>query len=516
MDFATLSVCIYLIICILAGTYRMNSVKTFAQYAMGTGGISTVALLATIYATKSGAGSSLGVIERILQDGIMLMVVGILCIPIPWLIVEFIFCRNVWRFQGCMTSVDVLEKQYAILGKILGQLIFIFFGILIIALQFLTLQSMFVSITGMDETAALIFGATTISMYTIGGGIRGVVITDILQASLFLGILPIIGFACLSHFNGFSNILSSIPVEKLWYPHDFSTWINVLHICLFMIIIDIAEGPFIQRVLISNNKAQLKKVFFTSAMIDILVFLFLSIIGLSLLSHPEIQNRDDMINLIIHNMDPVLSAFTIIGIFAAIMGNADSWINTISIVVTKSIYKQPSVRNARFITLFVSVGSVMMSSYFSSLLDILYLMVCITPITAVPLAVAFLGYPVNQNDLKRMLIFTIPTFCLSILIEGEPKFSVIPIMIVSIISLLWGKQKLSLQKSISRSLKSISHHLNNINITIWSVFFLLFIFMNWDYSDTNSNLIYSTMGFLIMTLNFFYIITNSIKKKSIY
>lgn len=455
MDYIFLCAILYLLACLSVGLYRAHTIKTFKEYAMGSSSISTFALVATICATRVGAGSTFGTIERIINDGAVYILIGFVLIPIPWALVGYIFSKNVERFKGCMTPVDILEKQYGLTGKILSQIISITFGMLIIAVQFMTLQSFFSIFFGVDQYAALIYGVVVMCVYTIGGGIRGVILTDILQASLFMIVMPLLAFLCLLKSTHIPNILELIPPAQRWLPTDLTTTIAFIHMCLYVLITDILEGPFVQRILISGQHVQLRRAFLISGALDMIRFTMLAVLAFACFYVGSIHNRTDMLHFIMHDINPALSILTLLAILAAVMSTADSWINTITVVGAKMLYKAPTVKNARYTSIGVCIIGIIVSMYFKSCLSILNLMMCVAPFTMIPLFAAFLDYKVTEKDLKRMLKYTVPVFVISILLEGTAKLSLIPILLTSIATLIgphlsWRKKTTYLKKKLIR------------------------------------------------------------------
>lgn len=470
---------VYFIVCVALGLYRANTIKTFQEYAMGASkGIGTVALIATIYATRVGAGSIFGVVERTLHDGLIFLIVGIIVIPLSCIFIQKVLCKNVERFAGCCTTVDVLEKQYGVTGRICSQIVALTFGVLIISMQFITLQSMFMLFLGIDKFYAMCLSATALCIYTIGGGIRGVILTDILQATLFLIVIPLIAFLCIKSIDFHANILDYFPAEKMLSP-KYSWGAYLPFVILSAFVNELVEGPFIQRLLISGNPRQLQKTFYIAAFLDGIRYTLMLIITITIINLGNIYNKHDMLNYILHDTPIVVSILSILAILAAIMSTADSWINTTSIILTKMLYKEPTVFHGRFVCFLVCFFSLIIACNFTTLLHILKLGKCVISFTAVPLVMAFLNINVKKNDLDRMLCFGVPIFvfcgALEQYIYSEINYTFIPILFTCIISLLWGHVNINI-KNIC-----VKKRLNNSCYTYIGLLLTFILLLNWDY-----------------------------------
>src|SRR5688572_2055429 len=110
--FDCLLVVSYLILCLVIGVRKFTKIKNIREYALGIGDISTVALVATIYATYLGAGASISMLERISAIGMLFAVTVLLRPIIMWPIYSFVFGRNIEQFRGCITPGDIMNRLY--------------------------------------------------------------------------------------------------------------------------------------------------------------------------------------------------------------------------------------------------------------------------------------------------------------------------------------------------------------------------------------------------------------------
>ncbi|CAK6536981.1 MAG: hypothetical protein IRD7MM_00440 [Candidatus Midichloria mitochondrii] len=86
---------------------------------MGRGYVPNIILISTILATFIGAGSILGVAEKVYKFGIFYMI-PFLCMPFFWLVTAQIYGKNIKQFRGCMSVSDMqkLKAEHLLCRKI--------------------------------------------------------------------------------------------------------------------------------------------------------------------------------------------------------------------------------------------------------------------------------------------------------------------------------------------------------------------------------------------------------------
>lgn len=69
----TIIIITYIIIYVLIGLYKLKSIKTFKEYTLGKGYFPDIVIIATLFASTTGAGSVIGDIEKSYTLGIFLL-----------------------------------------------------------------------------------------------------------------------------------------------------------------------------------------------------------------------------------------------------------------------------------------------------------------------------------------------------------------------------------------------------------------------------------------------------------
>ncbi len=108
-------ICTYLVLCLYVGFKNAGKIKNIKDYALGSGEISTAALVATLYATHLGARSTIGMIQRITEIGALFAIIVLLS-PMRF-IVSLAIYRHIEQFRGCITSSDIMARLYDTPGR---------------------------------------------------------------------------------------------------------------------------------------------------------------------------------------------------------------------------------------------------------------------------------------------------------------------------------------------------------------------------------------------------------------
>ncbi|MDZ7743951.1 MAG: sodium/proline symporter [Bacteroidota bacterium] len=197
----------YLSLLILWGLYQGRKVKTDADYAIAGRKLPGWAAALSERATGESSWALLGLPGAAYATGLTEIWTAIGCVAgiiTAWAVIA-------WRLRDASAKYEVntftefIAKKHGEFGKwirIVGSLTIIFFFFFYVGAQFLgggkTLHSMF----GIDPYLGMLLTAVIIVPYTIYGGFRSVVYTDVIQAivmiiALILG--PIIGILYISN-----------------------------------------------------------------------------------------------------------------------------------------------------------------------------------------------------------------------------------------------------------------------------------------------------------------------------
>ncbi|MBS0236660.1 MAG: diguanylate cyclase [Proteobacteria bacterium] len=438
----------YMLLCVVIGFWNAANIRDLRSFALGYDKINTALLVATIYATHLGAGSTLGLIEQVNNIGIVAAVITLFGVC-RWYITKLVFCNNVGRFAtDCLSQADVMEKLYGNYGRSASNMVNVISSIGFVAIQVIVVGYVMQYFFGVSHAVGTLCGAIMVTLYSASGGIKAVILTDLMQAILFLAVVSIIFVVAAQKMSYQPDFWQTLPEGKTWImPYDIKTTLTVLGmiICAFNPIG--AGAPFIQRILISGSDAQLRKAFHYTGLLDL--FVVVTISGIAILLMPMtgdgILTKVGLFEIIKQNLHPLLIMAIVMGVLSVTMSTADSWLNSGAVVITQLLARKYMITKqvlvARCVTILLGSMSAFAALCGDSVLPVLLISLCFTePLILVQLILGFLGYKFTEKDYKRSVWVGTAAVFFGAYIEGEFGFIALLFgLIGSTIGLTWRK-----------------------------------------------------------------------------
>lgn len=401
-------IAVYMLFCLYMGCRSAGGIKNIKDYTLGSGSISTGALVATIYATHLGAGATIGTIERVSVIG-AIYAVTLLLSPMGWLLAYIVFGRNISQFKGCITLADVMEHLYGKVGRVMTLFASLMDDIATLAAQAIALGYLLHYFLDISVGEGMLIGMGTIIFYSTLGGIRAVVMTDVLQFSIFYVLFPVLCGLLLCKLGGWEAVSKMIPVDKWSIRFDSSDKLYIFWGSVLYVIRPQHGAPFIQRFLMSMKRSQLKLSLIIVAFIDLTVILTICVFGLILSTGIEgsVTSATVIWHMINEELLFVLKGITIIGIVAIIMSTADSYLNISGALIAHNIFRHyfPKMRDkneliiARVATLITGILAISLALYGKSVLQMVWVATNFyCPIVTIPLFAGFLKFRTNAKS----------------------------------------------------------------------------------------------------------------------
>ena len=181
-------VLIYALALIGIGVYYSRRQTTTEEYFVGGRSISPFLAGISLYATLFSTLSYIGVPGEIIQNGPVLVVVGAAATPLIYLIVGYWVIPMIMKLQ-ITSAYELLEKRLGFSVRLLGSAIFLLTRLLWMAVMLYTTSFVLVTVMGWDPVMAtplaILAGGLT-AVYTVTGGLRAVVVSDVVQFFVLL------------------------------------------------------------------------------------------------------------------------------------------------------------------------------------------------------------------------------------------------------------------------------------------------------------------------------------------
>ncbi|AIF81448.1 putative periplasmic sensor histidine kinase [endosymbiont of Acanthamoeba sp. UWC8] len=395
----------FLFTCLVIGLYKSAQIKTLKEFALGFKGVSVTVLVCAIFASSVGAGSTIGVVGKIYESG-FLFVVRQLLAPIYWIILIRIIINNINLFKGCITLSEIMFKLYGMPGRWVIVLASIIRSLGAIASQALALSFVFSYFLGIEMAYGILIGYGIITIYSVLGGIRAVIHTEIFKFIVFFLIIPISYILVFSKSGGFEVFFHKLPESHL--KIDLST--NNLSLLFSFVLYALIPGfypAFIQRCLIAKDTAQLKQALKMIALISLPFAAALCLIAYKMKADYPNMSSDVVLFSFIGLLPSIMQGLMVSGLIAVIMSLAEAEINATSIILVNDflLVLYPNLTNrvqliaVRLSTVLLAISSLSVIRLSNDILNLVWLIANFWgPVVSVPMMAGFLGFKTNSKS----------------------------------------------------------------------------------------------------------------------
>lgn len=407
---------IFLFANILIALSKYKKINNIREYALSDN-ITSGALMATLFATYIGAGSTVGNIEKVYEKG-LIFAIAMMFGPLIWLTTAKVFANNIEYFKekGCMSISDVMEVLYGKTARWITNILYTMLAVGVLTMQVTAIGYLLHFFLGISKELGALIGFSVLTFYSALGGIRAVIVTDILQSFvLFVGI-PLACLTAYYNIGGYESLISKLPSTHTSFEVNRDNLI-LLTSLIFYFMIPISSGSYIQRYLMARSSSQLKTAMTRNAFISIPFMLTLCFVGYIVkATNPDLNPNQAFYYIIGNDLPPIVTGIIISGILAAIMSTADSWLNTASILIAHDIIKKASpveisekaeLNIARFAVVLLSGLAALLSlKYGKSILGIDWFVSNFwEPLVLVPIAFGFMKFRTNVYSYLTCLLF---------------------------------------------------------------------------------------------------------------
>ena len=452
-----LIVAFYLISLLLIGIYtrsRKSGFKGFASVKDKDYKHGKLILVATIFASSIGGGTTFGISEKAFATNIAHSYGLLLAIPIDILIAIYIIPKLI-KHYGTETIGDIMFSYYGKVGRTIGGLAAILISIGLVAAQISVSARIFEYILQIDYVKGVVISYGIIIIYTTVGGFRSVLFTNQLQFFAMLIAIPIISIFGLYQI-GISEFIQKIPPTKVMILGNDDLIKTTISAFLGFTVMNLFP-TFIQRALLDKDSSQTTKAIYLKSALYAIFLVFITINGLiAFILYPEIKPSLALPYLIDHIIPVGIQGVVIAGLLAAVMSTADSDLNITSVTLVKDFFKPIfNLSNqgkmliiARITNILIGSLAIFIALRFNSVVDLVIFVAGFWgPIILVPLIFGLYGITISKfafvftsfsggtsfllweyfmaatNNLKSVFVGTVVSFILFIIFATFQKLS---------------------------------------------------------------------------------------------
>lgn len=427
----------FIIVTLIIGLYTSKNIKDIAEYAIFNKLCNSGILAITILATYITGSKGIGYAGYVFEDGILPVLPTILCgVIFCFLFIIFFILPYIKYFDGCLTAAEIMGQIYGSKTRIVIGVLGCFYNITLVTLQIIWLGNIG-ELFGIPKLCSILSGGMFLVIYSSTGGIKSVTFTDIIQFIAVTIMIPMITYVVLNQVGGIRHLIVNIPNQHLnIFKHPLLK--DYLIYCSWYVFPAFPLSfPFIQRMLMARNYKQLKNSYYISMFFLIVFFSLLTIIGLSAIVLRESFDVNmpirgsQLINYLINNYFATgARGILIVGLIAAVMSTADSFLNSAGLLlvhdVIKPFYDKKTIyinelKFARYITFGLGIIAVGLALINNVLPRIQYA------------GTVDLGKGINIASEIVALIFTIPLIAGIIGLKGNSFSFFVPAIITALV-----------------------------------------------------------------------------------
>jgi len=386
------------------GLYFGRQVKTLRDYAVGSGEFSTFLLAATIAATwTTGTGFSI-YLSRIFYQGIAHLILTGVAVITLFFIGQM--ALRMGEFKGSLSVAEALGKIYGKKVRVISGLAASVSCMVYVGGQFFVGSKILATLFNLKGIWPLLIVAIIVTGYSVFGGIRSVVFTDLFQFVLMGLFIPMLGLVIYASISSEVEIVSYIVNLEQFSLSKFLNRLDLLPYSTHLGYVFFASflPHMFQRILLTPNPLKARKAFFLSGFLWLYIVTCIACISLLLLvDNPGLQTDNLLIFVLKKYAYPGFKGIMAVGIMAIMMSTADSCINTASVMFANDILKPLGVKvnylkAAHFSGIIVGILAVGISTLKKSLVSLVLLSATLyMPIVVMPLLLAILGFRTSKR-----------------------------------------------------------------------------------------------------------------------
>lgn len=275
---------------------------------------------------------------------------------VPALAAYFVF-MPFFRRGHISTAYEYLERRFGSWARIYGAVAFLFHHIFRTGIILYAVSLPFEQMSGLDMPVVIVGLGVLVAAYTIAGGLKAVIYTDLLQGiALIVGGLICIPILASQVPGGLSQIVQEASAagkfgvgSTAWVLNEKTVWVIILVYQFQFLQIFCTDQSMVQRYLSIRSDDEARRGFILGTALTIPVWLYFAFVGTALFVYyqhhpgvlPDGTKPEGVFPYFILTQIPAgVAGFVIAGLLAAAMSTLDSSINASAGTVTNDFYRR--------------------------------------------------------------------------------------------------------------------------------------------------------------------------------
>ena len=368
---------IYFAVLLLA-VLREKKNRTVLDYFFAGRSLPFWALSITFVASWWGAGSALSTADLAYEDGLG----AFWYYGVPVLLSSFLMILGAGAIRrvGYLTQGQMMEARYSKQTARMMSVLVLLFMTITAASQMVGIGDFFGTYLGMNYVLAVAAGTGIVLIYSLFGGFRGVVLTDIIQFVLLLISALAVFAAALRGAGGLDGIrLAAQQAGKTDYLSFGAGASKYLTYVLTFGCSWVIQANVWQRISAARTDRDARRMTLLSFAAYIPLYLIVVFTGMAGLALYDAMPQGGVVAaVVLDHMSPLAGAVVFIGISAAIMSTMDSLINTASMTLVLDLTRKERTEEQRLAlsrraTFWVTAAALLISLKIRSILAVAWI-----------------------------------------------------------------------------------------------------------------------------------------------
>ena len=400
-------VILFLVANILIGYYSSKAVTNFSIFSVGHRSFSSFLIFCTLSATFIGGGYTFGNAASVFNHG-MVFAFALLGFSVKELLVATLIAPRMGRYNDCHSVGDMIAKTYGTKAKMATGVFALLICGGILGAQVGALTAIIHTTLDINVTLGVMISFAVLLIYASLGGMRAVVFTDVMQATILLVGIPLTFFIGLHHVGGWHKVVATVPHHYLHFLSTGKDWVLFALLFVTFMFGETLVPPYVQRLFMAVSTKQTARGVLVSGLVSIPIFLIAGAVGLVAYTANQHIDANIAFPYVVSHMLPIgLRGFVIAALLAIILSSAAGFLNAASISfvndLVKPLRKHPEktdfLKMARISTLLVGVIAIFFALMIKNVLTLLLAAYNFwSPIILVPLVAAIFNVKAKERD----------------------------------------------------------------------------------------------------------------------
>ncbi len=364
---------------VILGGFFSKSQKSLKDFFMGSGNIPWWAAAISGIATIASAISYIGAVGLGFSSDFSFLQYR-LALPVALVIICVVILPFFFH-SGIYSIYSYLERRFNLTIRLIGSALFILFKCSFLAIGIYAPAIILSVLTGMDIIMIVLLTGVLTTIYTLMGGMKAVIWTDVPQLIIMLGgVFAIIWVGTSGVEGGMSEVIS-VGIEhgkfnyfntELSLTETYTVWSGIIGGTFLIISQFGTDQAEMQRFLTVDSLKKANLAIITSVIVASLLGFLIFFEGAVLFAfysergQTDIPTNEVFIKFVIEELPTGIRGFLVAAIFAAAMSTISSVLNSLTTVFLSDFYNrfrenEASVFLARVVTVIIGVLSTLLA-----------------------------------------------------------------------------------------------------------------------------------------------------------